>query len=390
MLLAEDRRLAGSVSGGCIERDLLRRGWWQTRHGLPVVVRYDATGEPSDSDSDVNPNNPNVNGSANANTWSGRGLGCNGIVEILLERIDRVTKLDPLAFIERCVRAQRCGGLATVFRSTDDAVHIGSRATAIDGGDTESSGLPDGLREALVADCREVALLGSPRPPRARREPRPTRPCRAHARTYVTAGGVVDVLVEAISPPTRLFLFGGGDDAVPVAELASSLGWEVLVCVPSLRVETRERFAHTDATLVPTAMNGNDVAAWVRSSACPIAVVMGHDYDHDKAALALLLDSPARYIGVLGPRRRTAQMLAEIGHAGVEHDRRLHSPVGLAIGAETPAEIALAIVAEAQSAVAAQAWSHDPRHEHEHEREREREREREHHETMAPLHSSAP
>jgi xanthine/CO dehydrogenase XdhC/CoxF family maturation factor len=92
--------------------------------------------------------------------------------------------------------------------------------------------------------------------------------------------------------------------------------------------------------------NPADITAVIDTSHRAVAVVMNHHYDHDRASVGALIASHATYIGVLGPRHRTAKMLAEIGITG---DARLHAPVGLALGAETPEEIALAIVAEVQA-----------------------------------------
>ncbi|HEY8074680.1 MAG TPA: XdhC family protein, partial [Labilithrix sp.] len=95
MIVAEDRRLAGCVSGGCLEGDVLLRGLHRTRSG-PVVVTYDST-----SDDDI--------------TW-GFGLGCNGVVEVLLERVDGCARLDPMRFVAECLDAEEPGVLATIVR----------------------------------------------------------------------------------------------------------------------------------------------------------------------------------------------------------------------------------------------------------------------------------
>lgn len=162
--------------------------------------------------------------------------------------------------------------------------------------------------------------------------------------SFASPGGPLEALIEAVLPPPRLFVFGAGHDAVPVVAIAETVGWEAFVCEPHARFATRERFGGARAILVggPT-----ELARRVDDSHRAMAVVMAHDYERDRACLAALLGTNVRYLGMLGPRRRTVRMLAELGMK--QEDPRLHAPVGLALGAETPQEIALSIVAEAQS-----------------------------------------
>ncbi len=303
MLLTEDRWIAGSVSGGCLEGDVVRRGWWRTRDGEPQIVTYDATLQDDGG-------------------W-GFGLGCNGVVDVLLERGGRLDHVDPFAFVEGCDATQRRGALATVI----GRVALGGRVAVRADGLVESDIADAELRAAVEAECRDVLAEGETR----------VATCRVR-------GADVDVLVELARPPLRLFVLGTGHDAVPLVALARALGWEPVVCEPRLRSTTRERFgAHV------LVANDDEVAVRIDSSDRAAAVVMAHDYERDRVALKMLRATRAEYIGVLGPKRRTLRMLAELGMA--DDDPRLHAPVGLEIGAETPAEIALAIAAEVQSAV---------------------------------------
>jgi xanthine/CO dehydrogenase XdhC/CoxF family maturation factor len=308
ILLAEDRWIAGSVTGDRLERDVVRKGWWNARENAPVLVTHDSASEDGVG-------------------WS-VGLGYNGVLDVLLERVGPRTLLDPIAFIERCVRHQKRGSIATVFRSASRNVHVGARIQVIEDGPVESTGLPAALHHRLVADCRRSIASSS-----------------TLVHTYDDAGSPVEALVESIVPPPRLFLFAAGQDAAPVANLARAVGWDVFVCVAQANDQTRERFAVADAIVVTGA---GEVSAMLGESDRALVVVMNHDYERDKRALAVAMRSPARYIGVHGPRRRTAKLLAELGYA-IDGDPRVHAPVGLAIGAETPQEVALSVIAEAKA-----------------------------------------
>jgi xanthine dehydrogenase accessory factor len=174
---------------------------------------------------------------------------------------------------------------------------------------------------------------------------------RSGAAAYVTQhsaqGTVVEALVEPMLPPPHLFLFGTAHDATPVITLAKNLGWSVSVWDGQPRISARERLLAADHYLTGPL---SDALTSLERCARPVAVVMGHHYEQDRAVLSGLLRGRASYIGVLGPRRRTDRMLAESGMRVSEAMlERVYAPVGLQLGAETPAEIALAILAEAQA-----------------------------------------
>lgn len=262
MIVTRERRVAGAISGGCLEGDVLRRGFWLTEHG-PAVVTYDA----------------------NEDT----GSGCNGTIEVLLERTP-ISGVDPLALLARCMRDQRRATVVTRFRGGFERAEL----------DTTS------------------------------RMPAPEGEC----------------LIEELVPPPRLFVLGAGIDAVPVVEQARAVGWEVIVCAPYARPELRTRLPRADRLAIA---QPDEIAQLIDASDRAAAVIMNHDYEHDRACLGALLSSSARYVGVLGPRKRTARMLDELGATA---DARLHAPVGLELGAECAEEIALAIVAEVQACLA--------------------------------------
>jgi xanthine/CO dehydrogenase XdhC/CoxF family maturation factor len=261
LLVTRERRVAGAISGGCLEGDVLRRGFWRTEAG-PAVVTYDASED-------------------------GIGSGCNGVIRVLLER-EPIDGIDPIAVLARCMREQRRATIVTRFEG--------------------------GFARTEVVDHVATA-------------------------THVHDGALIEVLV----PPPRLFVLGAGIDAVPVIEQARAIGWEVIACAPYARPELRVRLARADRVLIGgPELVADEIAASDRAA----AIIMNHDYVHDRACLGAVLGSPACYIGALGPRRRTAQMLDELGMAA---EPRLHAPVGLELGAENAEEIALAIVAEVQA-----------------------------------------
>jgi xanthine/CO dehydrogenase XdhC/CoxF family maturation factor len=155
-----------------------------------------------------------------------------------------------------------------------------------------------------------------------------------------------------IDPDPHCFIFGTGEDAVPVARFARQLDWKVTICAEGSQFSTRDRFVGLANLRIGTL---SQCVADLDRAARPLALVMRHDYERDRAALAALLSSKVPYIGLLGPARRSQRMLREIcAHDGPSKDRLdcVYGPVGLHLGAETPAEIALSIVSEAQAVLA--------------------------------------
>jgi xanthine dehydrogenase accessory factor len=311
LLMSQDRWLAGGISGGCLEGEVLKKAWWRTRAG-PVVLSYDST----NTDDEL--------------SWS-FGLGCNGRVEVLQERVGpERTPTHPLDFLLRRLERRQSGVMATVFRVGRTAQgRVGERLLLDEEGvrtdvtDTE-------LQKKLRADA-EAGLSGG----------------RTAVHRYGSGEGAVDVLVEVVRPPRPLFIFGNGQDAVPLVRLAAELGFHVTVVANRPSGVPADAFRDADATLTATPETGRTKLSLPADAA---AVVMTHNLLHDRGFLRLALESECAYVGALGPRLRTEQMLSELQAEGFvlteAHRRRLHSPTGLDLGGEQSEEIALAILSE--------------------------------------------
>lgn len=149
------------------------------------------------------------------------------------------------------------------------------------------------------------------------------------------------VYFEPLLPTLRLLVCGAGHDAIPFVRQAIELGWRVVVVDVRQALLTAERFgpgvdfANPDPEAAAQALAPDERTA---------AVLMSHNYLRDIAYLRSFLDRPLAYLGVLGPRGRTEQMLAEIG--APEAIERLHAPAGLDIGAEGAEEVAHSMIAE--------------------------------------------
>jgi xanthine dehydrogenase accessory factor len=320
MLVCEGGSSAGAISAGCLEGDVIEHAQLVIRAGEARLVEYD-TASTSDE-----------------MAW-GLGLGCNGLVRVLVEPIKAGSPY--VEALRRSCDARTDTApvrVATVYRHTRPAlapsverVEIGARLYLDDDG---------GVRHGKLG-ARWAARL--------------EEEVRARFRGETTSGGrlrdaddgEVEFLVEVLLPPVSLVVFGAGQDVLPVVELARGLGWHTEVVDPQARPASRDRFAHADHI---TLARPEEVAEQVRITPRTVTLLMSHDYALDRSLLAFLLASPAAYIGVMGPRERTDRMLGELAASGGTTRppdlARLHSPVGLDIGANSPAEVALSIVAE--------------------------------------------
>jgi xanthine dehydrogenase accessory factor len=309
MIATQSEWLAGSISGGCLERDVAQKGFWYTRDRAACVITYDQAADALEE---------------------GGGTGCQGVVDVLIERHapGQVAEADVFAAAERCIRDEHVAVVISVVRSTRADLPLGARAV-LQAGQWYVAPEHAGLRALFDTDAARAS----------------TGRLGPH---LVSTSGLC-VLVECMLPPVHLYVFGSGHDATPLVTLAKQLGWSVSVWDASPRSSARERFAHADHYLT-----GSVTQAVERLSGCVrgAAVVMGHDLARDRAAVAALLASDTSYIGILGSRQRTELILAECRASGLQPPAaasRIYAPVGLALGAQTPAEIALAIVAEIQS-----------------------------------------
>ena len=164
---------------------------------------------------------------------------------------------------------------------------------------------------------------------------------------------------ENVEPPIAIMLFGAGADAVPLAKIVSELGWEISVFDHRPAYLTEDRFP-TAKSLIPR--KHDDTSYAFASDSRTAAVIMTHNYERDTEILSILLRSDVFYVGALGPKRRTEQLLGELAASGEnfteEQLSRLYAPAGLDIGADTPEAIALSIIAEIQSVMKARDGGH--------------------------------
>ncbi|SMD32393.1 Xanthine and CO dehydrogenase maturation factor, XdhC/CoxF family [Reichenbachiella faecimaris] len=312
MLMLDNGRWVGSISGGCLEGDALRKARQVILSGEPRTVTYDTS---NDDDNQL-----------------GIGLGCNGIIDIIIEPIDPNQESNPITNLETFLNYGGLGASATVFESSTENIPVGSKVDLND--KQELSGASNELQQLLIADLHAVVENQKP-----------------EIKSFEIQGEKIKVFFELIQPGIDLLIFGGGFDAKPVTELAHVLGWNVRV--------TDECVAHLVPINFPLANQLQSckrefVQKEIKITPFTAVVLMSHNLKYDEEVMRQIINSDAPYIGILGPKKRAEKIFKtlkdkyEIDITSHQLDK-IHAPIGLDIGAETPDEIAVSIISEIQA-----------------------------------------
>jgi xanthine/CO dehydrogenase XdhC/CoxF family maturation factor len=348
MLLSSDGRRAGTVSGGCLEAQVAQRAWWLTADG-PTIQRYSTL----DEDGDLP-----------------YGSGCGGVIYLLLER--RATSAPLLRALEQAFIRRVPFAVATILEGAQLGLRAFAGPTLSDPDEPLAAPAPsyqspsNEMHEypksaSGLPELQELANLALDRSTSMER-----------AISIQDANFRAWANFRAARP--GLWIFGAGDDAQPILSLARELGWYVAVADGRSHLAIRERFPAADELHVlslaelPASQSANLAPGppppLVNLRPHDAVVLMTHSFEQDSRILAslLALDFQLAYIGVLGPQRRTRELLAEAARllnlpsSAAQTERwlaQLHAPMGLDLGAESPETIALSVIAEVQQSLTA-------------------------------------
>ncbi|MFB6140530.1 MAG: XdhC family protein [Halosimplex sp.] len=308
-MLVDGDGAVGSITAGCLEDEVVALARSVLETGRPRLERFDLTDDEE---------------------W-GLGLGCNGVIDLLLEPLDdRFERL-----LDRYAAGENGLALTVVEAPEDGDLAVGDRAYAPDGdlaaGDRSNG---DPLPEWLVDEVADAATEYYE---------------RGESATVEVAGpeGSVRVFVDPVLAPPELYVFGSGNDAAPVSELAAAAGFRVTVVAFRGGRADPEAFPAADRVVAASAPRIGEELDFDDET---YAVVMSHNFVDDRMAVEALLDTPVPYIGAMGPESRFERMR----EAFIEEDRpltdadldRLYAPIGLDLGGGAPYQIATSIVSE--------------------------------------------
>lgn len=306
MLITEDGQLTGAISGGCLEGDALRKARMVILQQEPLLVTYDTM---DDDDAKL-----------------GVGLGCNGIIHILIEPIND-GQTNPITLLKAAITSRGYSVLVTVFSIENRKAPQPGSCLYLEGSKTLQYGLENlPYKNELLEDARNV--LGN-------------------QRSAVTAYQGYTAFVECVKPLISLVIVGAGNDAIPLSRIAVVLGWDITVVDGRPNYASTERFPSIKKIMIakPQGILYNlEINEWTAF------VLMTHNYNYEIAFLKELLPLHPPYIGILGPKKKLERMLDELEVNGTviteKNLETIHGPVGLDIGSETSEEIALSIIAE--------------------------------------------
>jgi len=311
MLVTEDGELTGAISGGCLEGDALRKARLVMAQQKAILVTYDTT---DDDDSRL-----------------GVGLGCNGIIQILIEPIVAENPDNPIALLSTVLSQRQQGVVVTLFSLQNRmGVQPGTCLLLPEKAEVRGKVQPEALRDLLASEAVQVL-----------------KNQRSVIRNYQLKDKVISAFVEYLRPPVSVVVLGGGNDVQPLVQMARILGWLVTVIDGRTNYAVKSRFPLADQVLVAKPPQVLDLIAVDGQT---VFLLMTHNYNYDLAMLRQLIPLAVPYVGVLGPKKKLNQMLAELQDEGLvftpEQMQKVYGPLGLDIGAETPEEIALSVVSE--------------------------------------------
>ena len=314
MIVDEEGQLTGAISGGCLEGDALRKAVFCIHTQIPKLVVYDTSDE---EDATI-----------------GIQLGCSGIIQVLFEPINENDPLNPIELLKKAIHKRQNTVLVTLYApQIKKGDTVGTSMLLEDSGEFHNNSTFQLVPETLMQDIKETLTIK-----------------KSSFKSYNLNDHTFNAFISFISPPISLIIVGAGNDAIPLQSIAETLGWEVTIVDGRHTYAKIERFSSACQIIVS---KPEKVLQQIPIDEKTVFVLMTHNYNYDYSILKALLDKNVTYIGALGPKKKLDNMITDLKAENIFLNERqkniLYGPVGLELGAETPAEIALSITAEIMS-----------------------------------------
>ena len=314
MIVDEEGQLTGAISGGCLEGDALRKAVFCIHTQVPKLVVYDTSDE---EDATI-----------------GIQLGCSGIIQVLFEPIDETDPLNPIELLKKAIQKRQNTVLVTLYApKIKKGDIVGTSILLEESGEFHNNSTFQLVPEPLMQEIKETLTVK-----------------KSSFKSYQQNDHTFNAFLSFISPPISLVIVGAGNDAIPLQSIAETLGWEVTIVDGRHTYAKIERFSSACQIIVS---KPEKVLQQIPIDEKTVFVLMTHNYNYDYAILKALLDKNIPYIGALGPKKKLDNMITDLKAENIFLNERqkniLYGPVGLELGAETPAEIALSITAEIMS-----------------------------------------
>ena len=307
MLIREDGFWFGSVSGGCLEGDVIAKAKEVISSGKPELYKYDTR--------------------QNAENSFGMGYGCNGLLEILIEPVT-FSEGDPACTMLSLISEEPgLQGLSTVFYSEDEAIASPGLRHHSNG---RSYMMHEELDKMISEDLKNAIKSNEPK-----------------TKTYRIDGKKVKVFHEVFEPNINILIYGAVFHVVPFMRFAHELGYNVYVTDSFEPIQPIWNFPNADEIKI---LDEETVNHHIKTTPNLAVVFLTHNFFYIKEELPKVLRSDVPYVGILGSRKKTGKILREAAvnaeNYSDEEMGKIHYPIGLDIGANTPEEIAFSIIAE--------------------------------------------
>lgn len=309
MLIMDDGVWAGGISGGCLEGDALKRARIAITKSVSSLITYDTTEDDAHQ--------------------IGVGLGCNGVIDVLFTPLDFENKNNPVEILKSCMAAGRQSHVLLTITSVE--------------GDWKNIQAGEVIK---YEDAKSLEVFNNAdlEKPLNKKIDQQVEKNKSSPVAFAFAGGKkISLFVEILLPEIHLVLMGHQYDVYPLARLGKEMGWRVTIVSNPIKIGSD--LAKTIDTILP-AENFMDILFDYHTA----IVLMSHNYKTDKTNLPWALKTAAPYIAMLGPRTRAEKIFKELEEENIfitEKDmERIYAPAGLDIGALSPEEIALSLLAE--------------------------------------------
>ena len=314
MLVLENGLMIGAISGGCLEGDALKKALLTFTEKKSRLITYDTSHEEEAS--------------------VGIQLGCEGVIQVLFEFIQINDPLNPIELLRKAIAIRQEAVLITLFNLKDKReIQIGTCLLAEPDGTITSSIKDNDLKSSIQPTLTEIFTQK-----------------KSSFKDFTLQGVLTNVFIEFIAPPISLVIVGAGNDAIPMMQIASILGWEVKIVDGRNTHAKADRFISACQILVskPAA-----VLEQIKIDSKTCFVLMTHNYNYDLQMMHALIETEINYIGLLGPKKKLEKILTDLKLKAVditdEKLAKIYGPTGLDIGAASPEEIATSIIAEIQA-----------------------------------------
>jgi xanthine/CO dehydrogenase XdhC/CoxF family maturation factor len=323
MLVTENGELTGAVSGGCLEGDALKKAQMVIFKQQAMLVTYDTTDEDD--------------------AKFGVGLGCNGIIHILIEPILENDKSNPILLLKACLKNRAYKVLVTIFDRKNKRIDQPGTLLLNSGEDVPPNKkfklLNDQIKETVTKESKKALAT------------------HESVILQVNNSGIY-AFVESIAPAIKLNILGAGNDVIPLVKMAAVMGWEITIGDGRSELVNSNRFPEAEELFSGKA---DEVAELLQQDNRTAVLLMTHNFNYDLAILKALFPYKLPYFGVLGPKKKLSKLKEQLLKNGIDIDKKeeaIFGPMGLDIGAESPEEIALSIIAEIKAVIAGSKVDH--------------------------------